>query len=99
MDVAADVPLIRQKRRPCVYADTHSNQAAPERLGKAGRCHECSRGSRECEEERVPLGVNLDAALADACLANQTTMLGERFRVVLGPEFVQQPRRSFHIRE
>src|SRR4026209_308811 len=99
MDVAADVALVGQKRRPRVYADTHSNQAAPERLGKAGRCHECSRSSGECKEERVTLGVNLDPALADACLATQTAMLRERRGVGLRSEFVQQPRRALNVSE
>ena len=54
---------------------------------------------REGEEEGVALRVDLDAAVASARLADDAAVLGERLRVGLGAELVQQPRRALDVGE
>ena len=64
VDVAADVALLGQERRPRVQADPHLDRAGGERLGHRRRGGERARRGREGEEEGVALRVDLDAALA-----------------------------------
>ena len=54
---------------------------------------------REGEEEGVALRVDLDAALGGAGLPDHAPVLGERLRVPLGAELVQQPRRALDVGE
>ena len=67
-------------------------------LPLAGRGDGARRG-REGDEERVALRVDLDAAVRGEGVAQHAPVLGERLRVRLGPERVQQPRRALDVRE
>ena len=58
----------------------------------AGRC-------REREEEGVSLRVDLDATVVGTRLAYHRAVVGERVRVPLRAELVQQRRRAFDVRE
>ena len=53
----------------------------------------------EHEEEGVALGVHLDAVLTGARLADHATVLGERHRVTVGAELVQEACRTLDVRE
>ena len=53
----------------------------------------------EGEEERVSLGVHLDAALITTRLPDDAAVLGELLRVRLRAELMQEPRRALHIGE
>ena len=70
-------------------------QARSHLLGRRDR----ARGRREGDEERVALGVDLDAAVARAGLADHTPMLGQRFGVSLGSKLVQELRRALDVGE
>ena len=65
----------------------------------ARRGRERTGSRREGEEERVALGVHLDAALGGARLPDQAAVLGERLRVCLCAELVQELRRALDVRE
>ena len=54
---------------------------------------------REGEEERVALRVDFDSPLLCARVADDAPVFGERLRVRLGAELVQQPRRALDVRE
>jgi hypothetical protein len=99
VDVAADVALVAEERRPCVQADAHRDGAGGERLTESRSRLKRARRRREGEEERVSLGVHLDRALGGARLPNDTPVLGESGRVGLRAERVQQAGRALDVRE
>ncbi len=61
-------------------------------VGGAGR-------SRERDEEGVALRVDLDTAVCSEGVPQESAMLGERLRVRVRPEPVQQSRRSLDVGE
>jgi hypothetical protein len=97
--VSADVALVDEKWRPRVQADAHLDRARRERLGHLARSCKRARRRREGEEEGIPLGVHRDPVVTGAGLANHPPVLGERLRVPLGAELVQQPRRPLDVGE
>ena len=99
MHVRPDVALVGEKWRPGVQPDAYGDRTGGEVLREGGGGGERSCRGREGEEERIALGVDLDPAVADACLANQATMLGESVCVALGAERVQEPGRPLHVGE
>ena len=62
VNVGANVALIRQERRARVQADPHLHPAGAQPLDDLARRLECAGRCGKCEEERVPLGVDLGAA-------------------------------------
>ncbi len=54
---------------------------------------------RERVEERVALGVDLDAVVSRERLAEEPAVLGERLRERLGPELVEKLRRPLDVGE
>ena len=67
---------------------------------RAPRLHpECSRRGRKGDEERVPLRVDLHAALRGERLSQHAAMVPERGRVLLGAQLVQQGGRALDVRE
>ena len=90
MDVAADVALVGEQRRAGMQADPHLDLPGGERLRHLGGSRERTRRRGEREEEGVSLGVDLDAAVASAGLADHASVLGERLRVRLRAELVQK---------
>ena len=65
----------------------------------SSRRRERARRSRKGEEEGVALRIDLDPAVAAARLADQAPVLGERLRVRIGAELVEQPRRALNVGE
>ena len=99
MDVDADVALVRRERVPRVDADPHANRPGLERLtGGTGRVDRAG-GRGERDEERVPLRVDLNPAVASEGVAEETAMLREDLRVRCIPQFVDEPRGAFDVRE
>ena len=70
-----------------------------EPLLRLARGAERAGGGREGDEERVALRVDLDAAVPLERVAQDTPMLGERSRVVIRAELVQEARRPLDVRE
>ena len=99
VDIASDVALVGQQRRPCVQTNPHFDRAGRELLGHVARGLECSRCRRKGDEERVSLSVDLNSIVAGARLADYAAMLCERLRVLLRPELVQELRRALHVGE
>ncbi len=99
MDIVADVALVGDERRSGVQAGTHPYRAGRERRGELARGLDRPRRGREGEEERVALRVHLDAAVCRGRLADQPPVLGERRRIGLGAELVQQRGRALDVGE
>ena len=99
VDVVADVALVGEQRRAGVQADAHADRARLSASVIARGRGDRPRRRGEGEEERVALRVHLDAAVGGEGLAEHATVLGERLRVRLRPELVQQLRRALDVRE
>ena len=98
MDVDADVALLRHERLAGVDAHAHAHRPVRERaLRRLGR-RERVRRPREGDEERVALGVDLDARRGAERLAQHAPVLAEHVRVAVA-ELVQQPRRALDVGE
>jgi hypothetical protein len=97
--VDADVALVGDERRPCVDPDPHANRPTGEHRGCIPSSRQCSRRGRKGDEERVPLRVDLHAALRGERLSQHAAMLPERGRVLLGAQLVQQGGRALDVRE
>jgi hypothetical protein len=76
----------------------HANRDRQRVTGRRGG-GECPGRGRKCDEERVALRVDLDAAVLGGGIADDAAMRSERLRVSLGPELVQQPRRPLDVGE
>ena len=99
MHVYADVAIRRHRRRPGVEPHAHADGAGAEcRLSRPGGRDGAGSGG-ERNEERVALCVYLDAAVRGERIAEQQTMLGERVRIPLRAESVQQTGRALDVRE
>ena len=82
-----------------MQAHPHADRPGLERaLAVEGGRGGAGRG-REGDEERVALRVDLDAAVRREGGAQDAPVLGERLRVALGAERVQQPRRALDVGE
>ena len=99
MQVDSDVAAVDQKRRAGVHSDPHLNGAAAKSLMRLFRSGERAVRRRECDEERVSLRVNLDAAVSRERIPQSSPALNERLAVQLGAELLQQPRRAFDVCE
>ena len=99
MHVYPDVAIRRHCRRPGVESHAHADRAGAEcRLPRPGG-RDCAGGGGERNEERVALCVHLDAAVGGERIPEQPTMLGERVRVPVRAERVQQTGRALDVRE
>ena len=98
--VVADVAFLGHERRARVQADAQVDRAGL-RVRRLSLCAAADRswGGREGEEERVSLRVHLDAALGRAGVADDASVLGERLRVLLCAELVQELRRALDVSE
>ena len=96
--VHTHVALVRKERLSRVQAHAHADGPRCKRI--VGFRYRCERVGRlgKGDEERIPLGIHLDAAVARERLAQHPAVLGEDVRVII-PELLQQPRRSFHVRK
>ncbi len=99
MDVPTDVALVSEKRCPRVQTHTYLNGAGGKRPSQLCRRGECARRGREGEEKGIALRVDFDAVVASASISYQAAMLGECFRIALGAEFLEQPRRALDVGE
>jgi hypothetical protein len=82
-----------------VQTDAHADRPTCEPLPDLYGRLECARCRGKGDEEGVSLRVHLDAALHGAVLAHDPAVLGERSRVRIRSQLVQQPRRTFDVRE
>src|SRR2546423_11617964 len=96
VEVRADIPLLRQYRRPGVKSHPHRKLELA--LSLTRRLERTWRG-RKGDEERVTLRVDLDAGVVLERLPQDAPMLGQRVRIALLAELVQQPRRPLDIRK
>ena len=99
MNVDSDVSLRRDGRLAGVQPHPDADRAGvePVAAGEGGRDGLC--GGREGDEERVALGVDLDAAVCGEDRPQDPSVLGQRFRVAVGAESVQEPRRPLDVGE
>ena len=99
VDVLADVALCGRGRSARVQAHAHADRSRLEALARHPRGLRRSSGRGKRDEERVALGVDLDAAVRRRRLAHDPTVLGKRVGVARGPERVEQTRRPFDVGE
>ena len=90
MDVDPDVPFLGEQRRTGVHPHTHLDRAVPQRLRQVACSSKCAGRSWERSKEGVPLRIHLDAVMAEKRLSNRATVRGERLRVGLRAELMQQ---------
>ena len=99
MNVHAHVALVGQKRRARVDPDPDPDRAGGERLRRLV-CGGNRAGRRpEGDEKCVSLGVDLDTAVGGEGLTQEAAVLGERLRIRLGAEIVQELGRAFDVGE
>ena len=98
VDIDSNVALVSHDRLTCVQAHPHADRPLVQRL--LGVPCRCQRILRTCEgdEERVALGIDLDATVAAKRLPQKAPVFSERLRVAVA-ELVQKLRRSFDVRE
>src|SRR6266498_3767108 len=99
MYVQTDVTLLRQQRLAAVDADPHPHrQLLERRLRFGGRRERAGRGW-EGYEERIALRIDLDALVGPERLTQDTAMLRQHPRVLVGAQVVQQLRRTLDVGE
>ena len=96
--VDADIALVREQRLARVQAHPHPNRSRLERVARLGRRGQGVRRLGEGDEERVALGVHLDATVTLESVAQDTTVLGQRPRVII-LKLLQQTSRALDVRE
>ena len=95
--VDSDVALLAQMRRPRMDGHAHPNRSR-------GQSFECFRGGseragrgREGDEEGIALRIDLDALIRRERLTQDTAMLCQRPRVLLGAQVMKQLRRTLDV--
>ena len=96
--VEPDVALIDSKRLARVQTHPHPHRAARERELRVGRGGHRIGRTREGDEERVALRVDLDALVQLPGIAQRAVVLCEHDGVPVA-EFLQQPSRALDVRE
>jgi len=99
MNVASDVALVRHKRSPSVESYSHPDGTVGQGVLRDHRGLDRIPGVPEGDEERVALGVDLDATTTCERFSDQPPMLREGFRVLMLAQYMQQPGRTFHVCE
>ncbi len=97
--VHPDVASVGQVRRAGVDAHADPDRACGKALERRGRRLERSGRSRERDEERVTLRVDLDTPLGAERLTQEAAMLRQSVGVRVGAELVQQLRRALDVGE
>ena len=69
------------------------------RLAARRRPPQCTRRRWERDEERIPLGIDLDTAVGAEGFADDAAMLAERLGVGSGAELMQKFGRALHVGE
>ncbi|MEO5576450.1 MAG: hypothetical protein ABIR67_08875 [Gaiellaceae bacterium] len=98
VDVEADVSLFGEPGLTAVKPHAHLDRPSHERLLRYGGGGHGIRGSGERHEERVALGVDLDAVVGAKSLPEEPAVLVECGRVLVA-EFVEELRRALDIGE
>ena len=80
-------------------ADANSDWAREQSVLCFTRRVDCASLGGEGDEERVPLRVNLDAAMAGERVAQDAAMLEQGRAIGIRAQFVQQLRRALHVGE
>ena len=86
MHIDTDVTLLAQVRRPRMDAHTHPNRPRGQYFECRSSRPDSAGRSREGDEERISLRVDLDALIASKRRAQDTAMLHQRPRVLLGAQ-------------
>ena len=98
MHIEPDIALIGPERLPRVQPHPHPHRAARKRELRIGRRRHRIGRTREGDEERVTLRVDLDSLVAPPGLPQRTTVLGQHLRIPVA-QLLQQPRRPLDVRE
>ena len=96
--VDPDIALVGDEWLAGVQPHPHTNGTALELVTCLGRGRKRFRRRREGDEERITLGVDLDAAVTLEGVAQHAPMLGEQVRVTVAV-LLQKPRRALDVRE
>ena len=99
VDVRAYVPFVVDIRRAGVQAHAHAHLTRRERpLALRGTSERTVCGGKR-EEERVPLRIDLDTAVAVESIPQHSAVLGQGCGVSGVPERVEQPGRAVDVGE
>jgi hypothetical protein len=97
--IVADIPLGRAVRRAGMDPDTNVDLARTKSLAAfIGRTDGIER-IRERVEERVALGVDLDTTVPPECIPEEPTVFGERVRILLSAQPMEQLGRPLDVGE
>src|SRR5262245_9520888 len=99
MDIVARVTLVREQRRSRVQPGAYAYRPGRESVGQSLCGRNSARATGEGKEERVTLGVDLDAALRDRGIADRSAVLREGIGVRIGAQLVEQLRRTLDVGE
>lgn len=99
MHVEADVPLLRDERRPRVQSHSNPDRTGGQHLRRLGGTRERPKSRRECDEERVSLRVDLHPAVAGCCCSQHPPMFRQSGAISFRSQLAKQAGRPFHIRE
>jgi hypothetical protein len=99
MDVQPDVTLLRYERLSRVEPHADTDRPTGERIAGRNRRAQRTGCGRKGGEERVALRVDLDTAVRSNCFTNDAPVFGERLRVPLGSELLQEFRRACDVGE
>jgi len=98
MDIDAHVALGRDGRLACVDPHPDADRTSRERPLRPVRGGDGVSSAPKRGEERVALGVHLDATVTLESVAQDTTVLGQRPRVII-LKLLQQTSRALDVRE
>ena len=99
VNVRADVAFLGQERRARVQPHPHLDRSGGQRLRECPGSDKRTIGRREREEKGVALRIHFNASLSSARLANDPAMPGERLRIGVGAQPIEQPRGSLYVSE
>jgi hypothetical protein len=88
VNICADVATLMEERFTAVQAGANPDRAGESLLDLCDGGHPVA-GGREGAEERVTLGVDLDAAVVGERCADDALMVRERLGVGVGAELVE----------
>jgi hypothetical protein len=99
MDVHADVVVLGEKRRPGMYTNSNADRSLGQPFREGGGGRQRSLGGREDNEEGIPFGVDLDPTPGSTGGSDHMAVIGERLRVCLGAQLLEQPGRARDVGE
>ena len=97
--VLTDVALIGEQGCARVETDPDGDRAALEPANGVCRGAQCPDGSREGDEEGVPLCIHLDATVSVKRRAQHSPVLCQRFCIPLRAHSLEMPRGTLHVGE